>query len=116
MNLMQIERLAFDWMTRLWSRTGLWPSEGRMAVGTGDSSINTLLGFLEAHYATGQAIVHLTAAVEIAIGMVGMAYMLAETTPAVPALTALTLSMLGRQTISRGKRGLLDIHRPRYWQ
>ena len=94
--------MTFEWLTRLWSRTGLGPSEGRMAVGTGDSYINSLLGALDTYYATGQANVHQTAAVEFALGMVGRAFMLAETTPAVPALTALTLSMLGRQTISRG--------------
>ena len=94
--------MTFEWLTGLWSRLGLGPSEGRMAVGTGDSYANSVLGNLDTYYATGQANVHQTAAVEFGLGMVGRAFMLAETSPAVPALTALTLSMLGRQTISRG--------------
>ena len=91
--------MAFEWLTRLWKGT---QSEGRMAVGTGDIYSDALLGVVDPYYTTGQGNVHQTAAVEFALGMVGRAFMLAETTPPVPALTALTLSMLGRQTISRG--------------
>ena len=91
--------MAFEWLTRLWKGT---QSEGRMAVGTVDSSINSYLGALDEHLATGQASVHQTAAVEFALGMVGRAFMLAETSPAIPALSPLTLSMIARQTIALG--------------
>ena len=63
--------MAFAWLTRLFQ-------QDRMAVGSGDSYINSALAALDTYYATGGANVYQTAAVEFALGMVARAFMLAE--------------------------------------
>ena len=74
----------------------------RMAVVDG-GNVTDVLAYLDTYYSTGdQADVNKTAAVEFALGMVGRAFMLAEPRPALPGLTPLILSMLGRQTVSLG--------------
>ena len=74
-----------------------------MAVGTGESNVNSILSFLDSTYAgSGPASVSQTAAVETALGIVGRAFMLAEPQPSTPALTPLVLSMMARQTLAAG--------------
>ena len=73
------------------------------SVGTGESTTNSILSFLDGAYAgSGPANVYQTAAVETALGIVGRAFMLAEPRPRIPALTPLMLSMIARQLLSTG--------------
>lgn len=75
----------------------------RMAVGTGESGIHAYLAELDSYYSTLRpADVHKTAAVEFAAGILGRAFMAAETRPAMPGLDPLTLSMIAWQTILLG--------------
>lgn len=82
----------------------LWPFkyEIRLLSG-GDSGVNTYLKDLATYLGTpGAADVHRTAAVEFCAGILGRAFMAAETSPTMPGLDPLTLSMLARQTMLLG--------------
>ena len=86
-------------LNRLWP----WGNDQRMAVGVGDSAVNTYFEDVTNYLETGNAAnINAVAAVEFALSLIGRAFMLAQTVPAVPALTPLTLSMIARQTISLG--------------
>ena len=79
----------------------LWGAEERQTQNV--SGTDALLTALDTYYATGgQANVNQTAAVEFALSLPARAFMMAETTPAIPALDPLTLSMLVRQTLALG--------------
>ena len=86
--------MAFGWLTGLFNR--------RMAVGVGESSVNSTLSAFDDYYGLGGVSVYRTAAVEFALGMVGRAFMRAKPTPALPALTPLVLGMMARQTFANG--------------
>ena len=84
------------------SKRWWWPfSEDRMAVGEGDSGVNTYLNDVGSYLSTDSpAEITQTAAVEFALGMVARSFMLAAPRPALSALDPLTLAMLARQTIA----------------
>ena len=70
-----------------------------------DSGVNSYLNDLANYYGSASASgadVYRTAAVEFCAGILGRAFMAAETTPRLPALDPLTLSMMARQTVLLG--------------
>ena len=86
--------MAFGWLTGLFNR--------RMAVGVGESSVNSILSAFDDYYGLGGVSVYRTAAVEFALGTVGRAFMRAKPTPALPELTPLVLGMMARQIFANG--------------
>ena len=84
----------------------LWPFKFEIrAVGPGEPGLTgSILSSWDEYYNTGgtSADVYRTGAVEFCAGILGRAFMAAETTPAMPGLDPLTLSMLVRQTVLLG--------------
>ena len=97
-------------MVLRWANKLLWGEERQTQNVSGTDA---LLTALDTYYATGgQGNVNQTAAVEFALGLIARAFMMAETTPAIPALDPLTLSMLVRQTLAQGNAVFeVDINR-----
>ena len=85
-------------MKRWW-----WPFGPESRQLPGESGIGAYVNDLANYYSsTGQADVHQTAAVELVLGMIARAFLLANVVPATPALDPLTVSMLARQTLALG--------------
>ena len=83
----------------------IWPTKWEIRTGPNDpSGLGAYLGDLSTYLNDGSAApnVNQTAAVEFALGNVGRAFYMADITPAIPALTPLTLAMLARQTLAKG--------------